>query len=331
MTSGSVGLPEVVCPIDGAPLSAQSDGLRCPVGHFYEERLGIPRLLGTAASYTDAFGDQWNRYRVTQLDSYTGSSITRDRLRRCLGDGLWHRLSGSSPVQVLETGCGAGRFTEILLDLPGSVVTSTDLSSAVEANQLNFPQSSRHRVLQCDIFSLPFPARRFDVVLCLGVIQHTPDPEAAMAALFEQVSPGGWLVIDHYRKSLAQYTKLGGLVLRPFLKRMPPEAGTAVTEWLTRLFFPVHRALRRHRRLQMAFSRVSPLLTYYHTYPELDDRLQFEWAVLDTHDSLTDYYKHLRSEHAIAQALQAIGGIDIWVARGGNGIEGRCRRPGGER
>ncbi|HEY0787434.1 MAG TPA: methyltransferase domain-containing protein, partial [Thermoanaerobaculia bacterium] len=89
------------------------------------------------SSYADAFGAQWRRYSRTQLDSYTGTTISRDRLRRCLGEELWEGLSGR---KVLEAGCGAGRFTEVLLER-GAILTSVDLSDAVVANAENFPPS----------------------------------------------------------------------------------------------------------------------------------------------------------------------------------------------
>jgi SAM-dependent methyltransferase len=47
-----------------------------------------------------------------------------------MGDELFSSLAGK---HVLEAGCGAGRFTEVLLKA-GAYVTSIDLSSAVEAN-----------------------------------------------------------------------------------------------------------------------------------------------------------------------------------------------------
>jgi 2-polyprenyl-3-methyl-5-hydroxy-6-metoxy-1,4-benzoquinol methylase len=321
-----VHLPPLVCPEDGASLTAADGSVVCPHGHRFEVRGGVPRIVQSASAYTDAFGEQWNHYRRTQLDSYTGTAITRDRLRRCLGDTAWASLQRRPPVQVLETGCGAGRFTEILL-ASAAQVTSTDLSSAVDANAANCPISPRHRVVQCDIYRLPFASHSFDIVICLGVLQHTPDPEAAIARLYAQVKPGGWLVIDHYTQSLSQYTKITANLLRPLLKRLPPRRGTAATEALTRLFFPLHRLAKHHKVLQMAVSRVSPLLTYYHAYPQLDDRLQYEWALLDTHDSLTDYYKHFRTPRQIGAALAALGAEELWVARGGNGVEARCRRP----
>ena len=57
------------------------------------------------------------------------------------------------------------------------------------------------------------------------------------------------------------------------------------------------------------------MLTYYHSFPQLNDQLQYEWAELDTHDSLTDFYKHLRSVRSIRATLQALGARDVWVQR----------------
>jgi 2-polyprenyl-3-methyl-5-hydroxy-6-metoxy-1,4-benzoquinol methylase len=45
-------------------------------------------------------------------------------------------------------------------------------------------------------------------VVCLGVIQHTPDPEKTIKCLFEKVKPGGVLVIDHYIWRIGYYSTL---------------------------------------------------------------------------------------------------------------------------
>jgi len=320
--------PQIVCPFDHLFLKESGNSMTCANGHNFAVDQGIPRIVISGTQYADAFGEQWNKYRVTQLDSYTNTMISQDRLRRCLGEALWAQLSGQEVTHVLETGCGAGRFTEILLDLPGAHVTSTDLSAAVEANLLNFPQSDRHRVIQCDIHALPFHPESYDIVLCLGVIQHTPDPEKTITSLYAQAKPGGWLVIDHYTPSFSHYTKVTALLLRPVLKRLPPRIGIIATELLTKAFFPLHRLVKHKRLMQIVLSRVSPLLTYYHAYPQLNDRLQYEWALLDTHDHLTDYYKHFRTVPQIARFLSALGAQDIWITKGGNGVEARCHKPG---
>ena len=180
--------PAWCCPIHRRSLIDQGDFLECSGGDRYPRRSGIPRFVENA-KYADAFGAQWKRYRLTQLDSYTGTTISSDRARRCIGEDLWSELGSK---QVLECGCGAGRFTEILLE-KGAYVTSVDLSDAVDANNINFPQNTTHRIAQADIRTLPFEPRHFDVVFCLGVVQHTPNPEETISALYEQVKPAARL------------------------------------------------------------------------------------------------------------------------------------------
>lgn len=319
--------PPLVDPHDGRPLAAVASGLSAG-GEIYPIVDGIPRMVSGSGGYASAFGEQWNRWQRTQLDSHTGVPISRHRLMRCLGEELVTELSAENMcVDVLEAGCGAGRFTEVLLSLPGVRLTSVDLSSAVAANQRNCPQSNRHRIVQCDICRPPFRSGTFDVVVCLGVIQHTPDPERTIESLYQLVRPGGWLVIDHYAPSWRHWTKVTALVLRPLVKRLPPVARMRICELLTATFLPAHRLVRTVPLAQQALSRVSPLLTYYHAHPELRDDDQAEWALLGTHDHLTDWYKHLRTPEQVREVLQQLGACDIVSVSGGNGVEARCRRP----
>ena len=319
--------PPFIDPVDGRPLAPVPGGLSAG-GQTYAIVDGVPSLLPGSSGYVDAFGDQWNRWRLTQLDSHTGTPISRDRLLRCLGPTLVAELSDPvRQVDVLEAGCGAGRFTEVLLSMPSVRLTSVDLSSAVEANQRNFPQDGRHRVARCDICRPPFREGSFGVVMCLGVIQHTPDPERTIESLFQLVRPGGWLVIDHYAPSWRHWTKVTALALRQVVKRLPPAARMRTCETLVDMFLPLHRAVRHMPLAQQALSRISPLLTYYHAHPELADHHQYEWALLDTHDHLADWYKHLRTPEQIAKILRRLGGEDVVSVPGGNGAEARCRRP----
>ena len=55
--------------------------------------------------------------------------------------------------------------------------------------------------------------------------------------------------------------------------------------------------------------------------------MQKEWSMLDTHDGLTDWYKHLRSRRQIKKTLENINSTSIEVNLGGNGVEARCKRP----
>jgi hypothetical protein len=91
-------------------------------------------------------------------------------------------------------------------------------------------------------------------------------------------------------------------------------------------FLPLHKAVRHSRIAQSLLSRISPVLAYYHDLP-LNDDLQRDWALLDTHDSLTDRFKHFRTKGQIQRLLQRLGGTDIACWHGGNGVEARCSRP----
>lgn len=312
---------EWYCTRHNATLSLGSEGLVCPSGHQFPLRNGIPRFV-EGSTYADAFGEQWNFFRRTQLDSYSGLPISRNRVRRCLGEELWGRLR---ELRVLECGCGAGRFTEVLLD-EGAHVVSIDLSHAVDANAANCGLSRTHAVAQADINDLPFRPQSFDVVLCLGVVQHTPNSEQALTSLYSHVAPGGSLVVDHYRLALGWYTKTAPL-FHEVLKRLPADTSLRFTNRMVDLLLPLHKKTVSNKRLHSLLAHLSPVLSYYRDLPELSEELQWEWARLDTHDYLTDWYKRFRTPSQLRRSLEQLGGSDIWCEPGGNGIEARMKRP----
>jgi SAM-dependent methyltransferase len=273
-----------------------------------------------SGQYATLFGDQWKEYKKTQLDSYSGVPITENRLNRCLG-GLKDNLKGKL---VLEAGCGAGRFTEILLK-KGAQLVSADLSDAVEVNQENFPQNENHMVIQADINNMPFADETFDAVVCLGVIQHTPNSEKTIEDLFKLVKKGGTLVIDHYAFNKSHYLRLAPLY-RNSLKKKPAEQTIPYTQKLVKKFLPWHKKFANNRLLSILLNRVSPVISYYRSFPQLSDKQQEEWAMLDTHDSLTDWHKNFRSIAQINSLLLKLGAVNIWCNFSGNAVEARCKK-----
>ena len=305
------------------------------IGKFYErsdDRLfagdktaeitnGIPRFVDSG-SYASLFGDQWKEYKKTQLDSYTGSPTSESRLDRCLGDGLKDNLAGKV---ILEAGCGAGRFTEVLLK-KGAVLVSSDLSSAVEVNAENFPASDRHLVIQADINNMPFADESFDVVICLGVIQHTADTEKTIEDLYKLVKKGGSLVIDHYHYDRSNYFRLARLY-RIYLRKKTAAFTLPYTQKLVKKYLPWHKRAAKYKLFSVLLNRISPIVSYYNVFPQFSEKLQHEWALLDTHDSLTDWHKRFRNKKQITQALANLGATDIHCAYGGNGVEANCKKP----
>ena len=280
---------------------------------------GVPRFVNS--SYAAAFGLQWNEFRQTQLDSHTGTRISKDRLVRSLSIPVYKELQNAS---VLEVGCGAGRFTEVLLET-GARVVSIDLSTAVDANALNFPQSDNHLILQADVGSLPFKENSFDYVICLGVIQHTPNPENTIRSLLRVLKPNGWIVIDHYGKNIKWYLRSAPL-FRFFLKRLEPKQSFKIVATIYAVsirFFSVSEN-RLYRKLCNIFF---PIVFFDKEFPDLPGWAKKEWGLLDSYDSLTDRYKHRRSVKQIDSFFRKLLLQDIQVENHSGTIVGRARKP----
>jgi ubiquinone/menaquinone biosynthesis C-methylase UbiE/uncharacterized protein YbaR (Trm112 family) len=321
---------DYVCPEHGGPLvfTAKEGGgsLYCEKGCCFPVIRDIPRFVPNDL-YASSFGLQWNTFRKTQLDSYTGAAISEGRLARILGGLDW--LKGK---RVLEAGCGAGRFSEVLLKvIEKGMLQSFDISCAVDAAKENCKDFSGHQICQADILSMPFRPESFDAVICIGVIQHTPDPEKTIAALSRMVVPGGHLFIDHYAPGYPM--SLSRRALRRFLLTRNPEYSMRFCTRLRDVFWPLHvklhtvRNKRIWRKLYSLLLKISPLVDYQDAYPRLSQPVLREWALLDMHDLLTDVYKHLRTTEQIAQTFIALGLETERCEYAGNGVEAAARKP----
>lgn len=308
-----------VSPKTKSILTENQGVLKSEQGEEFPIVRGIPRFVSDD-NYAAAFGLQWKTHVKTQLDSHVGLPVTKERMERCLGFEL-SKLNGHD---LLEVGCGAGRFTELLVK-NGANVHAVDLSIAVEANLENIGSKPNYKIAQASVYELPFPKNSFDIVFCLGVIQHTPSPEETIEALFSMVKPGGLLVIDHYKWRLGYYSTLTP-IYREWLRKMPPEKSQRIVRQLVDFFFPIHWKLRKIYPLQWLLHRVSPLIHFIYLFPEKDYDFHKEISLLDTNDQLTDYYKHLRTPNQIRRTLEKIGGKNIWINVGGNGVEARCSK-----
>lgn len=317
-----------VCPGCGSgDLSIAGDG-----GHPYRDGLaearmlcggcrktypvinGIPRFV-SVDNYAGSFGLQWKRHRRAQLDSHTGLPISRNRLFEVTG---WpERMEGET---ILEAGSGAGRFTEILLGT-GAEVFSFDYSSAVEANRLNNGHNPNLHLFQGDIFRIPLRKEVFDRVICLGVLQHTPDPRKAFESLARHVRPGGVLVVDVYTKRLLSL--LGWkYLLRPVTKRLEKELLYRIVSRGVPPLIPLAKFLRRVAGRVGA--RLLPIVEYSHL--KIPPELNREWAILDTFDMYSPAHDHPQSLETVKGWFREAGFTDVKVGFGPNGIAGRGQK-----
>jgi 2-polyprenyl-3-methyl-5-hydroxy-6-metoxy-1,4-benzoquinol methylase len=298
-------------------LEKKGDFLTTEKGENFPIINDIPRFV-EQDNYASAFGYQWKKYALTQLDSHNGTKISLERLERCLGFSIGE-LKGKN---ILEVGSGAGRFTEHLVQ-SGANVHSIDLSVAVEVNKENVGEANNYCIAQASVYEIPFPKETFDVVICLGVIQHTPSTEKTIDALWQMVKPGGMMVIDHYMWRWNYYFN-PATYWRLCLKEMKPERSMKIVDALVKFFFPLHWASRNCKICEWLLKRISPVMHYINEFPLINKVDHFELSRLDSYDSLTDYYKWLKTPSEINIMLKKINGKNIWVNIGGNGVEARC-------
>src|SRR5437899_2548355 len=111
----------------------------------YEIRDAIPRFV-PFKNYAASFGYQWKAFARTQVGGeWTG--ITEHRF-----DATTKWPDDLSGQLILEAGCGAGRFSIVMLDR-GAELYSFDYSEAVEAAQQNVQSSKdRHHLFQARIY-----------------------------------------------------------------------------------------------------------------------------------------------------------------------------------
>lgn len=293
-----------VHPENGTPLSREQDAWVAEGGERFPIIAGVPRFC-EPDNYTSSFGKQWNLFDKTQIDGEgIASSPSATRLFAETG---WspQALNG---VDILEVGSGAGRFSRVILERTGANLFSVDYSTAVEANWRNNAALGHGRFVlaQASIYDMPFPDARFDKVLCLGVLQHTPDFEQSIHALVRKARPGGEIVVDFY-PIRGWWTKIHAkYLLRPITRRMSHDR-------LLRLIDrSADRLIAASGFLEWAglgaLRRFLPVVDIQNTLPPSLSRQQLrEWVVLDTFDMFSPEHDHPQRIPAVARMLERAG------------------------
>jgi len=306
----------LTCGDGGLRIEDGASRLTCvSCGASYPVVNGVVRFVDRE-QYAGSFGFQWNVHRQTQLDSYTGLPLSRNRLFQVT---RWpDDLRGQT---ILEAGSGAGRFTEVLVST-GAQVLSFDLSTAVDANRANNGGNRNLIIFQADMTDIPVRPLSVDKVICLGVLQHTPDPAAAFRHLTEALRPGGELVVDVYAARLRSVISWKYL-LRPLTRRANKERLHQIVAAATPPLVPLSAWL--YRVAGRAGTRLLPILQYEHL--GLPAALNREWAILDTYDMYAPTHDHPQRLNTVRRWFTESGFVDVIVEYGPNGIIARGRRP----
>jgi SAM-dependent methyltransferase len=270
--------------------------LRCAgCATTYPIRRGIPRFVGSG-DYAGSFGFQWNRFKLEQLDSANGTTLSRDRF---YSETAWtpEWLAGKL---VLDGGCGAGRFLEVATR-SGARVVGVDLSDAVDAVAKTLADREGLDLVQAKIDQLPFRPGSFDGVYCIGVIQHTSDPEACVRSLGRAVRNGGKIALTTYERR--RFTMLYG---KYWARRVTTKLGDRVLYWLIvalmPILFPITEVLFRIPVLGKVFQFAIPVANYVHAPLSIVQR--YRWALMDTFDMLAPTYDQPQRFENVARWLR---------------------------
>ena len=158
--------------------------------NFERSKEGI-YILDKDDDYTKNFGKQWKDYNTTQIDSFNTTLISQKHFLKKIIFSEIEKLKGKN---ILEIGCGAGRFTEYLAPI-SNICVSIDLSSAIYYNVAK--NSKNLFLIKADFLKL-ISKKKFDVVICRGVLQHTPNPFHSILKLYEFIDKKGVVFFDIY-------------------------------------------------------------------------------------------------------------------------------------
>jgi len=272
----------------------------------------IPRFC-TNYNYAESFGLQWQRHRRIQIDKFNGYSLSRDRLN--IAAGWPKRMEGNI---ILEVGSGAGRFTQILIET-GAQIFSFDYSSAVDANLENNGLPLNLNLFQGDLHHVPLNYGMFDKILCLGVLQHTPNPKQAFMSLIPFLKSGGEIVIDIYKRTLSSMIHWKH-ILRPLLCYMEKERLYNYIRKIVPRLLPMAILLRK--LTGPIGSRILPIANYSHL--GIPKEMNIEWSILDTFDMYSPKYDIPKKLSEVKQWFEEAGLKQISVRYGPNGIIGKA-------
>ena len=136
-------------------------------------------------------------------------------------------------ARALDVGCGGGLLCEALAR-GGALVSGIDLApTMIEVARLHATEQSLkidYQLADAQTLGANAPAQ-FDIVTCMEMLEHVPDPAATMAALARLLRPGGALFVSTINRNLKSF--LLAIVAAEYVLRLIPR-GTHEYERLIR-------------------------------------------------------------------------------------------------
>ncbi len=127
--------------------------------------------------------------------------------------------------KVLDVGCGGGILSEAMAQR-GADVTGIDMGEAplniAKLHALESGVSVKYQQIPVEQLAEEMPAS-FDVVTCLEMLEHVPDPASIIQACYKLVKPGGMVFFSTINRNPKAYAM--AIIGAEYIMRMLP-AGT---------------------------------------------------------------------------------------------------------
>ncbi|QBJ77198.1 bifunctional 2-polyprenyl-6-hydroxyphenol methylase/3-demethylubiquinol 3-O-methyltransferase UbiG [Aquitalea sp. USM4] len=116
-------------------------------------------------------------------------------------------FAGIKDLKVLDVGCGGGILAESMAQR-GAQVTGIDLArKSLKVAQLHSLESGvavEYRCVAVEDLADEAPGS-FDVVTCMEMLEHVPDPESVVRSCARLVKPGGWVFFSTLNRNAKAY------------------------------------------------------------------------------------------------------------------------------
>ncbi|MFT4939054.1 MAG: 2-polyprenyl-6-hydroxyphenyl methylase/3-demethylubiquinone-9 3-methyltransferase [Paraglaciecola sp.] len=122
-------------------------------------------------------------------------------------DYIAQHAHGLTDKSILDVGCGGGILAESMSRL-GASVTGIDMGEApLEVARLHGLESGLkvdYQQSTAEAFAELYPAS-YDVVTCMEMLEHVPDPASVIRACSQLVKPGGQVFFSTLNRNIKSY------------------------------------------------------------------------------------------------------------------------------
>ncbi|XAV88739.1 MAG: bifunctional 2-polyprenyl-6-hydroxyphenol methylase/3-demethylubiquinol 3-O-methyltransferase UbiG [Candidatus Symbiodolus clandestinus] len=156
--------------------------------------------------------------------------LHRMNLRRL--EYILQQTNGVFGKQLLDVGCGGGLLSESLA-IEGAQVTGIDMSSALldVAQQHAAAQGLTIDYQQSTVedYAKAHP-QRYDIVTCLELLEHVPDPASVVRACGQLVKPPGYVFFSTLNRTLSAW--LLAIVVAESIGRLLPQGTHQLAQFI---------------------------------------------------------------------------------------------------